>query len=467
MASSRENSTQIKVITQCYVKPKYKVDTAKRVHFLGPVDLGFLPLDQMQNGLLYDNKPENMKFFLDNLKRSLSICLVDFYPLAGQFTVEKVPNEEASCVYVDCDKGRGVRIIHATAESIAVEDILCSIDVHKIVRFLFDFGVEGVNYDGHHRPLLSIQVTELLDGLFVGFTMNHSLGDGTSLWNFISTLSEIYVQLMEKQGNNLDDDNNTVVSRKPVFKPYFPDGCGPVLKLPYTDIEKSITLPDNRVKLRERIFHFSSKSISLLKAKANKECGVNNISSFQTLSAFIWRAITRARNLHPEVETCCALVINARLRFNPPFSNEYFGNFIVRQQSISKVVELLNNGLGWASLLVHQVVVAQNDSKIREFFENIVKFLCNKVQNGEDMSSPFYSPNLVLIGGSTRFDMYGPEFGLGKPVSVLNGYSGKEDGKINVCPGFEGGGSVDLEVCLKPETMIRLESDEEFMSFVS
>ncbi|KAK9667184.1 hypothetical protein RND81_14G239200 [Saponaria officinalis] len=439
----------IKVITECYVKPLYKVDTAKRLHFLGPVDLGFLPLDQMQNGLLHDTKPKNMNFFLDNLKRSLSICLIDFYPLAGQFTVEKFPNEEASCVYVDCGKGRGARIIHAIVEDVAVKDILCSIDVHKIVRFLFDF------------------VTELLDGLFVGFTMNHSLGDGTSLWNFISTLSEIYVQLMEKQGNNLDDDYNIVVSRKPVFKPYFPAGCGSVLKLPYTDIEKSITLPDNRVELRERIFHFSSKSISLLKAKANKECGVNNISSFQALSAFIWRAITRARNLHPEVETCCALVINARPRFSPPFSNEYFGNFIVRQQSISKVVELLNNGLGWASLLVHQIVVAQNDSKISEFFENIVKFLCNKAQNGEDMGSPFYSPNLVLIGGSTRFDMYGPEFGLGKPVSVLNGYSGKEDGKINVSPGFEGGGSVDLEVCLKPETMIRLESDEEFMSFVS
>ncbi|KAL9231698.1 hypothetical protein vseg_006892 [Gypsophila vaccaria] len=468
MACSREISTQIKVITQCYVKPINKVDATKMRHILGPVDLGFLPLDHIQNGLLYGTKPINMNIFVDDLKNSLSVSLVDFYPLAGQFVIENLPNEESSWVYVDCDKGRGARIIHATVEDVAVKDILCSVNVHSIVRFLFDVGVEGANFDGHQRPLLSIQVTELIDGVFVGFTMNHSLGDGTSLWNFISTLSEIYAQLMKKQESTLKAEKSIVISQKPIFKPYFPDVYGPILKLPYIDIEKSIIQHDNRVILRERIFHFSSKSISNLKAKANEECGVDNIiSSFQALSAFVWRSITRARNLRSELETCCAIVINARPRFSPPFSNDHFGNFIVRQQSMSKVGHLLQNDLGWAAMLVHQVVAAQDNKKVRDFFDKIAKFICNPAQNGEGMGSPFYSPNLVVIGGSTRFDMYGPEFGLGRPESVLNGYSGKEDGKIIVSPGREDGGSVDLDVYLKPETMIGLELDEEFMSLVS
>ncbi|KNA06369.1 hypothetical protein SOVF_181650, partial [Spinacia oleracea] len=64
----------------------------------------------------------------------------------------------------------------------------------------FDLGEKTVNYDGHTRPLLSIQVTELLDGVFIGFTMNHSIADGISLWHFISTLSEIFLHL---DGNNI------------------------------------------------------------------------------------------------------------------------------------------------------------------------------------------------------------------------------------------------------------------------
>ncbi|KAF8404990.1 hypothetical protein HHK36_009885 [Tetracentron sinense] len=42
----------------------------------------------------------------------------------------------------------------------------------------------------------------------------------------------------------------------------------------------------------------------------------------------------------------------------------------------------------------------------------------------------------------------------------------KYDGKVTVYPGHEGGGSIDLIVCLLPETMSALESDEEFMEYV-
>ena len=63
--------------------------------------------------------------------------------------------------------------------------------------------------------------------------------------------------------------------------------------------------------------------------------------------------------------------------------------------------------------------------------------------------------------------MYGPEFGLGRAVAVRMGYSNKLNGKVTANPGCEGGGSVDLEICLRPEIMSTLEVDEEFMSFVS
>ncbi|KAL9244957.1 hypothetical protein vseg_018670 [Gypsophila vaccaria] len=466
------SSRKIELISECYIKPDKKIEATKSPYYLNPVDLAFLSLDKMQRGLVFGDQPLNMQLFLEKLKESLSISLVYFYPLAGQFATVKFHDENVKWVYLDCNKGPGARVIHAIAKDVSIRDVLAPAPapapapVHDstTVQSLFDLGVEAVNYEGHHGPLLSIQVTELYDGIFIGFTMNHSVADGTSLWQFISTLSEIFDQLIkdkEIEGYNIK------VSRKPIFEPYFPQGCGPIIRLPDHNEDKLITQPNLNHKeiLRKSIFHFSSESIRNLKTKANKEYAVHNvISSFQALSAFIWRSITRARSLDRGLDTCCALVMNARPRLNPPISSDYFGNFVTRNQTICKVGELLDNGLGWASMLVHQLVAHENEEKVNEFCHKMIQFMC-KAQN-EEVGPLFYSPNAVVVGGSTRFDMYGPGFGLGKAQGVLVGKCNEEDGKITVSPGRKGDGSVDLEVYLKPKTMYNLLKDEEFTSLV-
>ncbi|CAB4317773.1 unnamed protein product [Prunus armeniaca] len=54
------------------------------------------------------------------------------------------------------------------------------------------FSMNGVlNYEGFPKPLLAVQVTELIDGIFVGCTMNHCVVDGSSFWHFFNTWSEI------------------------------------------------------------------------------------------------------------------------------------------------------------------------------------------------------------------------------------------------------------------------------------
>jgi hypothetical protein len=63
--------------------------------------------------------------------------------------------------------------------------------------------------------------------------------------------------------------------------------------------------------------------------------------------------------------------------------------------------------------------------------------------------------------------MYGNEFGMGKALAVRSGYANKFDGKITSYPGLEGGGSIDLEVCLSLDKMMALETDKEFTSSTS
>lgn len=78
-----------------------------------------------------------------------------------------------------------------------------------------------------------------------------------------------------------------------------------------------------------------------------------------------------------------------------------------------------------------------------------------------------FDPFTVILSSSPRFNMYGNEFGMGKPAGLLSGYANKFDGNVTAYEGYEGGGSMDLAISLAPDAMRALETDEEFMNTVS
>ncbi|MBA0693462.1 hypothetical protein Goari_003834 [Gossypium aridum] len=187
---------------------------------------------------------------LVRLKQSLSIALIHFYPLAGRFATKIEQNPRSH--FVDCNNSPGAKVIHAAVD-ISVPDIDSPTYVLLVVQSFFDH--EGaINYDGHTRPLLSIQVTELVNGVFIG------------------------------QG-----DNNIKISRSPVLERWFPEGDnGPLLTLPFTHQDEFITRVEAPHVL-EKIFHFSAESIAKLKETANTKSNTTKISSSQFLTALLSR----------------------------------------------------------------------------------------------------------------------------------------------------------------------------------
>ncbi|XP_039119126.1 uncharacterized acetyltransferase At3g50280-like [Dioscorea cayenensis subsp. rotundata] len=349
-------------------------------------------------------------------------------------------------VFIDCNN-EGVEFVHAEAKSISVGDVLAaSSDVPDFIKSFFQ--LDGAsNYDGHSFPLLAVQLTVLADGIFLAYSFNHAASDGTSFWHFMNTWAEI------------SRTKTTVPSRPPVHDRYFMDGVKPPLKLPFSH-ESEFLDRHSPPPLREKMFHFSSEAIAKLKAKANQESGTNNISSYQSISALIWRCISRARGLPEDKLTTCRVSIQNRAKLQPSLSPNYFGNSINTLCMTATAGELLRNGIGWAAWRIHEAVVAHRDDAIRGTVRNW-------------MEAPvFYKLSLVdestvAISSSPRFDMYGCEFGWGKAVALRSGSANKVDGKVMHYPGWEGGGSVDLEVCLLPKFMTALESDPEFKEVVS
>ena len=239
-----------------------------------PWDLAMLSGKYMQKGLLFTKPPaansqeDFIKSLLDRLKHSLSVTLAHFYPLAGCLVTQKNENPPSSLIFVDCSNSAGAKFIYADLD-MTISDILSPIDVPSIFQSFFDHD-RAVNYDGHTMPLLSIQVTELKDGIFIGCSMNHCIGDGASYWHFFNTWPEIF----QAQGNNIS------ITRPPIHKRWFPDGVSPIINLPFTHQDEFISRYKEPKLIRERTFQFSSESIAKLKAESN----TNKIFSFQTFS---------------------------------------------------------------------------------------------------------------------------------------------------------------------------------------
>ena len=216
--------------------------------------------------------------------------------------------------------------------------------------------------------------------------------------------------------------------------------------------------------LGEGFFTFSAASVKKLKARANDEmAGVATatISSLQALLAHLWRAVCRARRLLPEQETFYAVVIGCRGRVRgiPP---GYVGNAVVPGRAVCAVGEVLENGLGWTAWKLNRAVASFDEAALRGFLGRWVREPTFSFTG--DMSAGGAG---LQTGSSPRFDVFGNDFGWGRPVGVRSGLGDKTDGKATVFEGPERGGSMSLEVCMAPDALERLLADDEFMDAVS
>ncbi|KAH0705125.1 hypothetical protein KY290_009820 [Solanum tuberosum] len=421
-----------------------------------PWDLQFLLVETIQKGLLFKKptpqqqnnlvKSLNSLSLVDHLKASLSRTLDFFPPLAGRYSTTKNPNDNTITSFSIACNNSGAEFTHAIAPELTVKEILESCYVPTIVHSFFPLN-KVRNVQCVTKPLLGVQVTELVDGYFIGCTMSHSLGDGTCLWHFLNSWSEI------TRGFEL-------ISRFPTFERWFPQNVNPPIYFPLElDDEKFNECMEMPI-VKERVFHLSKENVCKLKAKANYEMDTKSISSLQAFLAHLWRSVTRCNRVNANEEVTLNIVIGTRTRLNPPLPEEYWGNAAIFKPIKVKAGELLENRLGYAALLINKVVASQNYEEVIDSYKRWVEkpVIVDK--------KSLFVANRLSISSSPKFSVYSCDFGWGKPVGVRSGMANKGDGKVTLFPGVEEG-SVDIEVCLLTSTLLAMENDEEFMEFVT
>ncbi|XP_052188314.1 BAHD acyltransferase DCR [Diospyros lotus] len=456
----------VTVVSKCTVFPDRESTLGDLK--LSVSDLPMLSCHYIQKGGLF-TLPNHLSLpsLLAVLKKGLSRTLSRFPPLAGRLTTDA-----DGYVYITCNDA-GVDFVHANAARISITDVLSPTDVPDPVKEFFAFD-RTVSYQGHFRPILAVQVTELADGVFIGCAANHAVTDGTSFWNFFNTFAEV-CRGATRVSRPPDFSRDSVLISQAVLR--LPDG-GPKVTF-------SLDAP-----LRERIFSFSRESILKLKGKVNNRKWTENegidvielmgkqsndplknflrnsnakaaeISSFQSLCALLWRAVTRARKLPASQTTTFRMAVNCRPRLEPKMEAYYFGNAIQSIPTFASAGDVKARDLRWCAEQLNKNVLAHDDRMVRRFVEDWERDpRCFPLGN--------FDGAMLTMGSSPRFPMYDNDFGWGRPVVVRSGRANKFDGKISAFPGREGGGTVDLEVVLAPETMAGLESDSEFMQYVS
>lgn len=425
-------------------------------HFAGrieltPFDLQLLFLDQIQKGLLFHKPAETLYGnFVEHLKDSLSRTLDLFYPLAGRLSMVKNGDDDTVSFFIDCN-GAGATFLYAVADGVSVADVLEPVNVPDDVVYSF-FPMNGaLNYEGISKPLLAVQVTELVDGVFIACTMNHTAVDGTSFWHFFNTWSEI---------SRSHGREKPASVRVPAFfgrENYLHGVIDLPIRIPWSLVPSSNAnfVPP---RLQQRMFHFGKDKIARLKAKANAEIGSNKISSLQALLAHLWISITRNRHVNAAEEVSYALQIGLRHRMVPPLPEEYLGNAVLLGEVKSLAGKLVEGGLGSAAQEINKMIASTTDKEVRKFSEDWTKSPRLFVRGLPN--------NMLLTGSSPRFDVYGNDFCWGRPIAVRSGPGNKFDGKMTVFAGAEEG-SIDFEACLSPQTLEAIAADLEFMQFLS
>ncbi|KAL0371722.1 UNVERIFIED_CONTAM: BAHD acyltransferase DCR [Sesamum calycinum] len=398
LATPEDNNVgSVKTLTTTNVKPKKPI--GRKECQLVTFDLPYLAFYYNQKLLIYKGC-EDFEDVVEKLKDGLALVLEEFYQLAGKLDKD----EDGVFKVVYDDDMDGVEVVAAAADELMVEELTAEEGTSKFKELLPYNGI--LNLEGLQRPLLAVQLTKLKDGLAMGCAFNHAILDGTSTWHFMSSWADIC-------------KGATSISVPPFLER---------TKARNTRVKLNLSKPSDAPEhaksaangdapapvLREKVFKFSESAIDQIKAKVNAGNPPKPFSTFQSLSAHIWQAITRARELSVQDYTVFTVFADCRKRVEPPMPESYFGNLIQAIFTVTAAGLVLSNPIEFGAGLIRNAIESHNAEAINK-------------RNEEWESNPIIfqykdaGVNCVAVGSSPRFKVYEVDFGWGSPESVRSG----------------------------------------------
>ncbi|KAI8004438.1 Stemmadenine O-acetyltransferase [Camellia lanceoleosa] len=412
------------------------------------------------------NKATNDRRRSEKLKESLSETLSWFYPLAGRVKDN---------LFFDCND-QGVPFFEAQVQS-SLDHVVGQSKSNSQLNYLFPY----LDFDDAGDLLLAVQLNFFdCGGMAIGLCTSHKIADALSIVMFLKFWATV----------SRGDHSNLVY---PQFGSanIFPPTLNPNLN----HYKRGVGTTKNKIIAKS--FVFSDSAICTLNAKytptttaaapatttativtVNNKTIHNNPTRVEALSTFIWcryKAATRGEMVCGEgIRYPVIQGVNLRTRLNPPLPNSYYGNLSRFAIAILAPPALEKGAIGEdCGSLVSQMrdgIKKVNSDYVRKLQEGGggMGGLNSKKEEGGNKGGEEGGGDAVFtlaFSSIARFPLYETDFGWGRPVWVTFGVVNL-DNMVVFFPTKSGDG-IEAFICMNKGDLAKLETDIEFLSFVS
>ncbi|XP_065865424.1 malonyl-CoA:anthocyanidin 5-O-glucoside-6''-O-malonyltransferase-like [Euphorbia lathyris] len=351
---------------------------------------------------------------LPKLKHSLSLTLTHFLPIAGHI-IWPVGTEKPSFLYTPSD---GVSLIVSESNSdfnrLSQNEMQEAIALHPYVPEL--------PVSDSKAAIIAFQITFFPNqGFSIGMRFQHAMFDGKSVAMFMKSWAHI-CKVNSDMTTLLPLELTPILDRTVVDEPQglgmfylknrFPgsDSNPKSLKHPRVIRDMENIVRANFELSRQDITNLQRNIVSQQNGKEEEDSKSMHLSSFVLSYAYIIVTLVKSKHLVRKGKVGFKVLAECRSRLNPPLPTNYFGTCVLGSFTLVDTETILDKN-GVAS-------VANELSEMIKGLETRVKNMCVereieqalKLKNIEEVADV-----VIGVAGSPRFDIYGTDFGWGKP----------------------------------------------------
>ncbi|KAF3790148.1 Agmatine coumaroyltransferase-2 [Nymphaea thermarum] len=407
------------------LKPSYQTPIHPPTDVLMPLSPFDAVAIQTHVGILYAYGPPNPSN--EVIEQGLCRLLAEYREFAGRLIFNDNGHQ---CILLN---DKGMRFVEATCDS----PLGSSIDKPSPHYLHLHPDITGI------EELAQVQLTRFACGsMVVGFTTHHAVSDGLAVSHFLVAWGQTVRDTLPIQPLPLHDHSIFIPRNPPLFQ--FEHS-----EMEYTSRQRKAKHPELQQTIVMERAHFSSEFLAKLKSMASLDNPCDKpYTTFECLTAYLWRKITSVRNLEGEVTTKVRIAVNGRFRMrNPDVPMSYPGNLVLWAWPRSKVRDLLTKPIGDAARLIHDEIARVDDN----YFRSFIDFSGSK-EKMEGLKSVYDEEEVVLspdldVNSWLKFPFYDLNFGSGPPHLFVPSYV-QVEGWLVFLPSFSGTGDIDALISL-------------------